>query len=98
MKTIFLSSGEKMDSEARAAVRHAQELVEGKDGFRTLTGETWRGCTLVINPGHNINMTNIYLKSKDKAVLRRPDAFNTYAFYSNGVFWACVSCNQIELI
>ena len=77
MKTIFLSSLEKMDSEARAAVRHAQELVEGKTGFRTITGETWRDCTLVINPGHNTYTTNIRIEPKAKEVQRRPKACNT---------------------
>lgn len=98
MRTIYKSTCERMDAEVRAAIHHACELVEGKDGFRTCTGETWRNCHLEIQHGHNIYTTNIYLKPDEKAVQRRPDAFNTYAFYANGAFWACISLNKVDLI
>lgn len=87
-----------MDWEAQDAVRQALILVENKTGFRTLTNEVWRNCTLVITMGHNIYTTSIEIRPSKQEVGRRPNAFNAAALYANGVFWAYISRNKVELI
>lgn len=102
MKVIYhegsRSSITELDWEARAAVSHAKSMVEGKTGFRTQGGEVWRDCALEIWLGHNIYTTAIEIRPPDRAVLECPNAFNAAAYYANGVFWAYISRNKVELI
>ncbi len=87
-----------MDIEVGQAVNDALRLTKGKTGFRTAT-EIWRGCELVITPGHDLRTTTIHIRPPDAAKLRRRSNWrNGAAYYRNGAFWGNITNAKAELI
>lgn len=86
------------DIKVQDAVHEAINLVVGKHGFRTHF-EIWRNCELLITIGQDIETTSIEIRPPEGTHLkRRANWYNSYAYFSNGAFWANRDKTKVELI